>query len=389
MSPQDSICDTPSAVPVQKVTSEHRLSFDINDLAKEGVPRQVNRFSFSGRYSDKKFSGKKRSPRSSSSDFDRIGGTRGVSIRSGSGISKSGSPYIREIAAPSSNSSSSLGAESERRVTKAPIYRAPHYDRSVSQSGSKPSDTTSGSSGSSLRELAEKSNWGSSGTPSSHEIVRKVSSRSPLDGGHPSDENFISAFTTALQMVCDENESLADEAYPREHEESEVIWKVFPVEVARRYSPDFINHVLSHLKLSRHSLAAALVYLDRAQKTSGHCMTVCNKNINQLVLCACVIACRVIERRGYSDEIVAMLAGMKDASALRCSVSFCLEKLGWDAVVTREEMKVYEKLLQKLCDKERKEGDIETFEASLINSRNRVLRLYYPPSSMKVEDTKV
>lgn len=266
------------------------------------------------------------------------------------------------------------------RVSKSQLYRIPQYTGSVTNYLSKSCETAS--TGSSLRERYEKQSE-TPELPVSHEIVRKVSSRSTLDGGSPSDENFIAAFIKSLQVVCESNDDMAGKAYPRGEEDPEIISQVFPDEVARRYSPDFITHVLSHLKLSRQSLAAALVYLDRAQKTSGDCMTVCNKNINQLVLCASVISCRVIERRGYSDEIVAMLSGMKNAAALRCSVAFCLEKLGWDAVVTQEETQVYEQLLQTMCDKDQRAYESEKFETSLICSRNRVLRLYYPPSFIK------
>jgi hypothetical protein len=226
---------------------------------------------------------------------------------------------------------------------------------------------------------------GSPAPPSLHEPVRRVSSRPPLDGGSPCDGHVKSAFVHCLRLVCDENEACTADAYPRRGEADNLVLAVFPAEVARRYSPDFIAHVLSHMKLSRRGLAAALVYLDRAHSVTGAAMTVCNKNVNSLVLCALVIASRVIERGGCSDEVLAMLSGMPDAAAMRRAVAFCLDKLEWNASVTAADTGPYEDLLESLCAP----GPADPTESELghgqISSRNKALRRDYPPSAMDLK----
>lgn len=239
--------------------------------------------------------------------------------------------------------------------------------------------------------------------PTLHEIVRKVSTRSPLDGGCPAEPEYVDAFIKCLQLVCDENDARSDESYPIEKEEAispdsfetsstssqtgntddALIEKVFPVSVARRYSPDFLHHLQDHLRLSRRSLAAALVYLDRAHKLAGPVLTVCNKNVNSLVLSALVVACRVLEQRGYSDEVVALAAGLPGAEDVRRSVAFLLDALAWDASLTMSETRPYELLLEKLgADIRPQQAELPPLRADTIRARIRTLRMYYPPSSL-------
>lgn len=347
------------------------------------------------------------------------------------GITKSpsSSPFIRErrlsAEKPAHTSRAyALGAV-RRNASKVPGHASPdrnspqHEDSPVAArrgrspprywTPPRPHTATSGA-------LSQSSPSTGSTDPMLHEIVRKVSSRSPLDGGAPADDLFMDAFIQCLQLVCDENEPRSDAAYPHdpaaveagEEEEGKeeddgntpdaastasssaadsdrnrLLSAVFPVSIARRYSPDFLRHMQRHMRLSRGSLAAALVYLDRAHKLAGASLTVCNKNVNTLVLAALIIASRVLEQRGYSDEIVAMAAGLGGAADVRRGVSFLLDALAWDAALADGATRPYERLLARLGEGELPEENVELPGPEAIRARCRTLRMYYPPSALR------
>lgn len=214
--------------------------------------------------------------------------------------------------------------------------------------------------------------------PKTHEIVRNVSGFVD-EAVRPCDEFYVDAFVDCLESLCVQNDETRDEALPKS-ENSPYIDRVFPTDVARRYSPDFIKHLLRHINLSRRGLAAALVYLDRAQALCGKSMTVCNENVNTLVLCACVIALRMTSLRGYSDDIIAMISGMKNARELRLSIAFFLGKLSWDGTIDRSDTVPYEIMLDRFRSLKTEPIHDQQLERIQIESRNRVLKLYYPPS---------
>jgi hypothetical protein len=215
--------------------------------------------------------------------------------------------------------------------------------------------------------------------PLSHEVIRKISPR-VIDPANNCDEAFVDAFIECLAMVCSENKDRENEAYPRT-DDARKMFDLFPEEIARRFSPDFLRHVLGHMNLSRHSLCAALVYMDRAHALSGNAMVVCNKNVNVMAMSACIIALRMIEREGYSDDIIAMISGMKSAKAVRQTVAFCLSKIDGDAEVTQAETRPYEELLDRMCTTP--SVALKFVEHLQIVNRNRVLKLYYPLCAIK------
>lgn len=225
-------------------------------------------------------------------------------------------------------------------------------------------------------------------SPIAHEVVRKVSSRSPLDGGAPAEDSYKFAFIQCLELVCEQNAAVQDEAYPLRGRNEAIVDLVFPVPVLRHYSPDFLRHILRHMQLSRRSLATALVYLDRAHAKKGSTMMLCNKNVNVLAFCALVIASRVVERRGYSDEILAMVSGMRDARSLRRSVAYFLKAIKYDARTRLSDTKPYEAQLERMCGSPPAPliTPEHTNELMLnqeqIDSRNRVLKMYYPPTAL-------
>lgn len=293
---------------------------------------------------------------------------------------------LRKDASPHAETSFSNGGSDSREESPLPAFlplsrRAPILDRMERASHlSRPASPPTSRPSCHRRGIAM--------SPIAHEVVRKVSTRSPLDGGAPSDEAFKSAFITCLELVCEQNADQEEHAYPRGAGEDKLVEAVFPIPISRHYSPDFLRHVLRHMQLSRRSLAAALVYLDRARARKGLRMMVCNKNVNVLALCCLVMASRVVERRGYSDEIMAMLSGMPDAQSLRRSIAFCLEQFDYDARMGLDDTGPYEAQLARMC------GGIEPphiapehadelmLKQEQIDSRNKVLKMYYPRSSL-------
>jgi Cyclin, N-terminal domain len=317
--------------------------------------------------------------------------------RCGIAKSSSASPFIRERClageSPHSSRASALGAARKNAASNASNAPTAASPRSPSPEDRRrtpsPARRAAVPRHAPTHQQQPSSPAYSSGTMS-HEIVRKVSSRSPLDGGAPADDAFLEAFIHSLQLVCDENETRADAAYPHPpHADptprDELIDAVFPIAVARRYSPDFLRHMQRHMRLSRRSLAAALVYLDRAHRRAGPALTICNKNVNTLVLSACVVASRVHELRGYSDEIVALAAGLGGATDVRRAVAFLLEALDWDVAVAPAATRPYERLLARLCEDGGIGRDSVAGGASReeVAARGRTLRMYYPPSALR------